>query len=109
MLTRLRQLCCHPWLLRASEEQAHINAIPVDEDYDPERQSDLPGGDLPKAIRLLGQEWVDKVGTKLRERHQNMLKGSGNGKGKEPENDEDENDYVGPPAGIYQQCTVADT
>jgi hypothetical protein len=52
---------------------------------------------------------VDKVGTKLRERHQKMLKGSGNGKGKEPENDEDENDYVSPPPAISQRCTVADS
>lgn len=81
MLTRLRQFCCHPWLLRASEEyQATHEAGYVGIDDGTEagpstaRLQDLKDVDhLRRATSAHGQEWVDKVKSKLEERHQQFL------------------------------------
>lgn len=92
MLTRLRQFCCHPWLLRASEEyQATHDAgyVNLDEEDDgpnkvePMAQVDVD--QVQRAVAAHGQDWVDKVTKKLKDRHQQML---------EEADEEDANDSV---------------
>jgi hypothetical protein len=89
MLTRLRQLCCHPWLLRASDEYRD-NCIELEENVD-ENNPGLPPGNLSdeqeiaRAETTLGLAWVDDVRKKLEERYASMVA---------EKDDADENDFV---------------
>ncbi|KAK4687537.1 hypothetical protein P7C73_g2588, partial [Tremellales sp. Uapishka_1] len=72
LLLRLRQLCNHPYLLkRKSGEPIDINDLTVsDEDL----FGDLDGGhhstdgDLERAVALMGQDFVDKVQQKMKDK-----------------------------------------
>ena len=94
MLTRLRQFCCHPWLLRASDEYQSANVVELDEGEEDAGGSSAPQKELTdleeleRATKERGQEWVDKVKKKLEDRYQNMIQ----------EKEGDEDDYV--------RCTI---
>ena len=89
MLTRLRQLCCHPWLLRASDEYRD-NCIELEETVD-EDNVGVPAAHLSdeqeilRAETAMGAVWVDEIRKKLEERYASMV----------AENDDvDDNDFV---------------
>jgi hypothetical protein len=80
MLTRLRQLCCHPWLLRATNEYQDANAIPC---LDVDEEDAIANGGVPskpltdeeEAVRAeqeQGPAWVDKIRKTLEDRYISM-------------------------------------
>ncbi|KAI9636028.1 SNF2 family N-terminal domain-containing protein, partial [Dioszegia hungarica] len=79
MLMRLRQLTCHPWLLRRNPgDPAHPEDFVVS-DEDLTLSLNVPvvnaGEDFLKAATTLGPEWVLSVSNKLRERYESIQKG----------------------------------
>lgn len=77
MLMRLRQLTCHPWLLRRNPgDPAHPNDFEIS-DNDIFRSLNVEpvdtAADLERAIKLLGQDWVDDMSKRLRERYDRMV------------------------------------
>jgi len=89
MLTRLRQLCCHPWLLRASNEYRdgciELEENMEEDDAAPNLESLSDEAEIARAEKALGPVWVDDVRKKLEERYASMV----------AENDDvDGNDYV---------------
>ena len=83
LLTRLRQMCCHPWLLRASKEYMDQHqVVPLDEtSTGPTSTSDLPlETQKEKALELFGQKWVDQIIRKLEERYETRIKAEGDSK-----------------------------
>lgn len=73
MLMRLRQLCCHPWLLRRNPgDPAHPDDFEVsDEDLNASMNVPLvnAGADFINAVSLLGENWVVEITAKLKARH----------------------------------------
>jgi Skp family chaperone for outer membrane proteins len=84
LLLRLRQLTCHPYLLRRdpSDTNTHPEDLRVD---DEDLQADITaprGDDLSESVRagtLLGQEWVDKVRNLFSERQARLDKAEKDG------------------------------
>ncbi|KAL7418957.1 hypothetical protein Q5752_006641 [Cryptotrichosporon argae] len=79
MLTRLRQLCDHPWLVRRKPGEApQPNDLRLDMTDDDLFGMDLGNGvvqrnndedELVRAVNLIGNEGVDKLHKKLKERY----------------------------------------
>ena len=77
MLMRLRQLTCHPWLLRRNPgDPAHPDDFQISDD-DIFRSLNVEAvdaaADLANATNLLGQEWVDDMTKRLKDRYDNMV------------------------------------
>jgi SNF2 family DNA or RNA helicase len=100
MLTRLRQFCCHPWLLRASEEyrNSHAEGIVVELDDGEDDAQEVAmkeytdEEELARAVKDMGQDWVDKVRRKLEQRYQTMI----------GEQQGDEDDFVSVGSAAYR-------
>ena len=77
MLMRLRQLCCHPWLLRAKGNQVSPDGLDLTV-TDDDIFGDLDGAKVDdesehgRAVALQGQAWVDKLADTLKTRHEAM-------------------------------------
>jgi hypothetical protein len=73
MLMRLRQLTCHPWLLRRNPgDPAHPNDFLITDDdifHSLNMEAVDTAGDLDRATRLLGQAWIDETTLRLTERY----------------------------------------
>ena len=77
MLMRLRQLTCHPWLLRRNPgDPAHPDDFQVS-DEDLNLSMNMPiinaGADFVNAVNLMGEEWVVDVTDRLKLRHDRMI------------------------------------
>ena len=93
MLMRLRQLCCHPWLLRAKDGNNPNSLTVSDEELfgDADLTTDNAVAEVTRAVATMGQDWVDKVREKLKKRHDDIIRGDGQD---EDAQEADENDYV---------------
>lgn len=82
MLLRLRQLCCHPWLLRRNpNDVSHPEDLRISDDelfatVDEASEDDI--SEVARAITLLGQPFVDKVTATLAARSRSMVKAEHN-------------------------------
>lgn len=77
MLMRLRQLTCHPWLLRRNPgDPAHPDDFQVS-DEDLYNSLNIPianaGADFMNAINIMGEDWVADMAKRLRERYDRLL------------------------------------
>lgn len=73
MIMRLRQLTCHPWLLRRNPgDPSHPDDFEVSEE-DLNASMNIPvvnaGADFIRAVDLMGEEWVADVSARLKTRH----------------------------------------
>ena len=96
MLTRLRQLCCHPWLLRASDEYRdnYVELEENAEEADSALQNLSEEEELARAEVAQGPVWVDEVRKKLEERYASMV----------AENDDaDDNDFVSADRTVFRK------
>lgn len=99
LLTRLRQLCCHPWLLRSSDEYQDANAVVCVEvdDEDAIAHGGAPSKtltdeeELARAEQEQGAAWVDNVRKSLEDRYVSMTEDKDYG-----EAEVEEDAFVGP-------------